>query len=78
MVLDSGPRSVSSVKSPSLRIESRWAVFQRWVGKGIIVCGKRKEYDSVTSPLRSQDRSSSGVLGITQTLRPKAPIPIPP
>lgn len=78
MVLDSGPGSVSSVKIPSLRTESRWAVFQRWVGKGAVVWGKMKEYDFVTLPPRSQDRSSSGVPGITQTLPPKAPIPIPP
>lgn len=35
--LDSGPGSMSSVKSPSLRTE-----FQRWVGKGAVVLEKRK------------------------------------
>lgn len=32
VVLDSSPRSVGSIKSPSLRTESSWVIFQRWVG----------------------------------------------
>lgn len=29
VVLDSSPRSMGSIKSPSLRTESSWAIFQR-------------------------------------------------
>lgn len=46
VVLDSSPRLISSIKSPNLRAESQWAIFQRWVSKGAVVL-EGKEYGSV-------------------------------